>query len=471
MAESRSITSRDEIRQLVGQQLQYLLEKSNWEGIKTLLVSTQPVDVAEAINTLQHWQQVIVFRLLPKHKFIAVYEHLDPSIQQDLLVNFKRQESIDIVEGMSPDERIKLFDELPAELISELLNQLSPKERQATAWLLGYSEGSAGRLMTTKYIALYQEWTVAGALEEIRYQAQASETIYSLPVIDSKRQLCGTISLREIVLASTESHIQEIITRDVISVWTDTDQEEAARMLQRYDLIALPVIDREQYLVGIITFDDIIDILEQETTEDIYTLSGVQTAEKSYFRTSIATATRKRIFWLVLLLVTNTFTSMLIDAQQDVLQAIVILSTFIPLLIDTGGNVGAQSSTVFVRGLSTSELSKDNILLALKRELFTGAILGSMMGLVAGIWAFFMQGDSGIALTVGITLFAIAILASFVGSVLPYFLKSFKFDPALISAPLITTIMDITGIWLYFQTARHILHERLDLSQLPKLFV
>ncbi|MEL7476860.1 MAG: magnesium transporter, partial [Cyanobacteria bacterium J06555_12] len=349
-----TVEERAELRHLVRQQLERLLEEGNLQGAKSLLVPVLPADIAEAIEGLPEAKQAIAFRLLSKDEAIEVYEQLDSSVQQTLIEEFKRQEVLDIVDKMSPDDRARLFDELPAKVIARIVGQLSPAERKATALLLGYEQNTAGRIMTPEYISLKETFTVTQAIDRIRSLADETETVYYLYVTDAARRLTGILSLRDLVTAYPNQTIGEIMTRDVVSVNTDTDQEEVARIIQRYDFIAAPVVDAEHRLVGIITVDDIIDILEEETTEDIYNLGGVQSGREDYFQTNLLTVARRRVVWLFVLLFTNTVTGSIIDRQEELLK--VLLISFIPLLTGTGGNVGAQSSTVVIRGLNTAEI-------------------------------------------------------------------------------------------------------------------
>ncbi|MFB2876798.1 magnesium transporter [Floridanema aerugineum] len=454
---STQINSRQELRDLVRSQLQALLEQENLPGAKALLVPVQPVDIAEAIERLPETMQAIAFRLLSKDEAIEVYEHLDSRVQQALIKQFKQQEVLDIVDQMSPDDRARLFDELPAKVVRRLIEQLSPTERQATTQLLGYKANTAGRIMTPEYISLKEEMTVTQALERIRRLANVTETIYYLYVTDAARHLTGILSLRHLVTAQTEQTIGEIMTREVVFVYTTTDQEEVAEIIQHYDFIALPVVDTEKRLVGIVTVDDVIDVLEQETTEDIYTLGGLQAGGDNYFQTNLLSVARKRVGWLLILLVTNTATSAVIRGQEDVLERVVALAAFIPLLIDTGGNVGAQSSTVVIRGLNTKDVRLDQALRIIQREASAGLLLGLMLGVVVTIWAYFLQGNLAVALSVGISLLAIALLASVSGSALPFLFSSLKLDPALMSAPFITTAVDVVGVFIYLSVARLIL--------------
>ncbi len=449
--------ARKELRELVRSQLKALLEQGDFKGAKAILQPVQEADIAEAIEGLPETMQVIAFRLLSKDEAIGVYEYLDSSVQQSLCEKFKRQEVIDIVDKMSPDDRAKLFDELPAVLVRRLLGELSPTEREATAQLLGYEASTAGRIMTPEYISLKESFTVTQALDRIRSLAKTTETIYSLYVTDAARSLTGILSLRDLVTSPLEKTVGEIMTREVVSVQTGTDQEEVARLIQRYDFLAVPVVDREQRLVGIITVDDAIDILEQEAAKDIYALGGVQSGGDNYFQTDLITVARKRVVWLFVLLLTNTVTGSIIRAQEDLLQQVVALAAFIPLLTGTGGNVGAQSSTVVIRGLNTDEITAMGPMKIIVREGMAGALLGAILGTVATAWAYILQGNLAVAIAVGVSLLAIAMLASIAGSALPFLFRSLGLDPALMSAPFITTAVDVLGVLIYFSLARLIL--------------
>jgi magnesium transporter len=449
--------SRQEIQELVREQLQVLLEEKNFQGAKALLVPVQFADIAEAIEGLPEATQAIAFRLLSKEEAIEVFEYLDPSVQQTLLEDFKRQDVQEIVDHMSPDDRARLFDELPAKIVRRLLQQLSPAERDATALLLGYAPNTAGRIMTPEYLSIKENLTVTQALAQIRSLANLRETIYYMYVTDDARRLTGILSLRDLIVAQPEQIIGNIMTRDVVYVNTNTDQEEVARTIQHYDFVAIPVVDTEQRLVGIVTVDDVLDILEQETTEDIYALGGLESGGDNYFQTNLFTVARKRVVWLLVLLVTNSATAAVISNQEEILEQVVALAFFIPLLIDTGGNVGAQSSTVVIRGLNTEDVRPQEAWTVVRREAIAGVLLGAMLGAVVIIWAFFFQGNWGVATTVGISLFFICVLASVSGSALPFLFRALGLDPALMSAPFITTAVDVLGVLIYLNLARWIL--------------
>ncbi|HEY9674290.1 MAG TPA: magnesium transporter [Waterburya sp.] len=455
---SLQTVSRSELPQVVCSELQLLLEQGNLQDAKALLIPIQPVDVAEAIEGLPEAMQAIAFRLLPKDEAIEVYEYLDSSVQESLIEKFKHQEVLDIVDKMSPDDRARLFDELPPKVVRRLVEELSVEEREATAQLLGYEGDTAGRIMTPEYISLTDKLTVSETLERIRSLANASEVIYYLYVTDGAGHLSGIVSLRDLVTSQPQQTLGEIMTRDVVYVHTDTDQKEVARLIQRYDFLAVPVVDREHRLVGIVTVDDVIDILERETTKDIYALGGgVQSEGDNYFQTNLLTVARKRVVWLFVLLLTNTVTGSIIRSQESILQQVVTLAAFIPLLTGTGGNVGAQSSTVVIRGLNTDEIKDLGVAQVVFREAMAGALLGTILGTVATVWAYFLQGNFFVALSVGVSLVAIAILASVAGSALPFLFRSLGFDPALMSAPFITTAVDVLGVLIYFKIASSVL--------------
>jgi len=441
------------VAELVAGQLKALLEAGNYDGAKLLLQPVQEVDAAEAIGNLPRTLQALAFRLLPKDEAITVYEYLPVDVQQTLLERLRSGEVLELVEAMSPDDRVRLFDELPAKVVRRLQAELSPAERRVTAQLLGYAPETAGRLMTTEFIDLKEFHSVAQALAIVRRLARDTETIYALYVTDGARKLTGMLSLRDLVVADPEARIGDVMTREVVSVGTDTDQEEVARAIQRYDFLAIPVVDREQRLVGIVTVDDVIDVIEQEATRDLYAAGAVQAGdEDDYFRSNLFAIARRRVVWLLVLLVANSGTSAVIADQEQVLEQLVLLAAFIPLLIGTGGNVGAQSSTVVIRGLSTQRIQQLGLARAVARETMAGALLGLLLALVVLPWAWFSGGPL-VAGAVATSLLAISTLAALAGSSLPLLFARLKLDPALMSAPFITTVVDVAGVFIYLQTA------------------
>lgn len=443
------------IAEVVARQLEGLLEAANYDGAKLLLQPVQPVDAAEAIGTLPRTLQALAFRLLPKDEAIEVYEYLEPAVQQSLLERMRSGEVLELVEEMSPDDRVRLFDELPAKVVRRLLAELSPAERRVTAQMLGYEAETAGRLMTPEFIDLKEFHSAAQALEIVRRRARDTETIYALYVTDASRHLTGMLSLRDLVTADPEQRLGDVMTREVVSVSTDTDQEEVARIIQRYDFLAVPVVDREERLVGIVTVDDIIDVIQQEATRDLYAAGALQAGdEDDYFQSNLFTIARRRVVWLLVLLLANSGTAAVIASEDAVLKQVVVLAAFIPLLIGTGGNVGAQSSTVVIRGLSTQRLQALGPALAIGREAVAGALLGLLMLLVVVPWAAYVShGNWVVAGAAGISLVAITTLAATAGAALPLLFNRIGLDPALMSAPFIATATDVAGVFIYLQTA------------------
>ena len=435
-------------------ELQELLVAGNYDTAKLILEPSQPVDIAEAIGSLPQILQALAFRLLKKNEAIEVYEYLDPIVQQTLLDRLRSGEVLEIVEKMSPDDRVQLFDELPAKVVRKFLSALSPGERKVTAELLGYQPETAGRLMTTEFIDLKEMQTAEEALSLIRKRAPFTETIYSLYVTDKERHLTGILSLRDLVTADPQMQIGEVMTRDVVNTTTDTNQEEVARAIQRYDFLALPVVDKENRLVGIVTVDDLIDVIEQEATRDIYAAGAVQAGdEDDYFQSGLFTIARRRIVWLLILVLANGITTKVIAMNDQILSEVVILAAFIPLLIGTGGNVGAQSSTVVIRGLSTQKIKSLGALKAISKEAITGAMLGILMLFVVIPFAWWQGDGLLIGLAVGISLLSITTLAATAGAMLPLLFDRMGLDPALMSSPFITTATDIAGVFIYLNTA------------------
>tara|TARA_Y100001970_G_scaffold294301_1_gene450107 strand:+ start:10761 stop:12170 length:1410 start_codon:yes stop_codon:yes gene_type:complete len=441
-------------RESVSNSLEEMLLAGNYGEVKNLLEHIQPVDAAEAIGSLPLILQALAFRLLKKNEAIEVYEYLEPIVQQSLLDRLRSGEVLELVEKMSPDERVRLFDELPAKVVRRFLSALSPGERKVTAELLGYEPETAGRLMTTEFIDLKELQTVEQALSLVRRRAPYTETIYSLYVTDKERHLTGILSLRDLVTAEPSSLINEVMTKDVVNVATNSNQEDVARAIQRYDFLALPVVDRENRLVGIVTVDDLIDVIEQEATRDIYAAGAVQAGdEDDYFQSGLFTIARRRVVWLIVLVIANGLTTKVIAMNDEVLRQVVLLTAFIPLLIGTGGNVGAQSSTVVIRGLSTERIQTLGPFKAVIRETLAGALLGLLMLVVVIPFAWW-QGESPlVGAAVGISLISITTLAATAGSALPLMFDRMGLDPALMSAPFITTATDIAGVLIYLRTA------------------
>ncbi len=434
-----------------------LIESRNLKILREHLMAMDPVDISILLESVPEEEMALAFRLLPKDVAVEVFDDFDGPTQHRLLESLTHHAVGQLLEAMSPDDRAELLEEVPASVTRRLLGLLSAEQRQVTLQLLGYEEGTAGREMTPYFVDLRSNMTVEQAMERIHRLSMDRETIYVCYVIDPQRHLQGTVSLRELVLASPDSKVGDIVSPNPKRVFTHSDREEAARVLRDNELLAVPVVDREDRLVGIITQDDVADIMEEEVTEDIYRFGAVQGTERGYFTTRVFSVVRRRISWLLLLLVVNTATASIIAGQEALLAEVVLLAAFIPLLIGTGGNIGAQSATVVIRGLATGEIRPRRAVSIIGREVSVGLLLGMALGLAVLLWAFWLGRDSRVSMVVALTLVSVAVLATAVGSVLPFLFRLSKVDPALVSAPLVTTVMDISGVGVYFAVAHMLL--------------
>jgi len=408
------------------------------------------IDAGDYIADLPTEQRAIAFRLLNKDQAIAVFEYLPSEVQEELLGSLQTTQIAQIVEAMRPDDRAELFDELPAGVVKRVLKQLSISERQATVTILGYPEGTAGRVMTTEYVRLRQGLTVGDALEKIRSSDSDKETVYYAYVTDENRTLTRVVSLRQLIFARPDVFIRDLASDRVIKVYTETPQEETAQLMKRYDLLALPVVDRENRLVGIITIDDVVDILEQEATEDIQKIAGVGGGDESSLSHPLDKL-RNRLPWLLGIMGLYIGASSAIAPFQKTIAMIPVLAVIMPLFSNTGGTVGIQALTVTIRSLGVGEVSLEDTWTILRKEciagLGTALALGTMMIVLALIWT---PGDERwVAVVAGLVMAANTITAVTLGTLLPMALKGLNLDPALVSGPLVTTLLDSIGFILF----------------------
>ena len=430
------------------------LESRDMEGLKATLNRAEEVEILQAFYDLSPEEQVIAFRLLDKANALAIFEQLDTEEQENLLSSFTNEAAIEFVNEMAPDDRVRLLDELPATVAKKLLSSISPEERDITNLLLGYRDETAGRIMTTEYISLRRNMTVEEALQKIREQAADKETVYTLYVTDSAKRLRGVLSLKDLILAKPIDTISYVMTKNTISVSTDTDQEEVARVLQEMDLLAIPVVDNEDRLVGIVTVDDAMDVLEEEATEDIFNQAGLAGSEADRSEVlvngNLWRIWRVRLPFLCITLLGGLLAGLIMDTFEEALEAILAVAFFIPLIMDTGGSVGTQSSTVFARGLVLGHINMKKFLRHFVKEIGVGFSIGAVMGTAAGTIAAIWQGSIMLGLAVGLALMTTATLASLLGFLVPFILIKVKADQAAGSAPLITTIKDMAGLLIYF---------------------
>lgn len=429
-----------------------LLDNKQYRLLRERLADSEPTHVADLLAGIPVDEAVIAFRLLPKSLAISVFDYMDGAFQNQLLEAFSDQAARSFLEAMPPDDRTELLEEVPAKVARRLLQILSPDQRRVTLQLLGYEADTAGREMTPLFVDLHGDMTVAQALERIRRLAINRETVYVCYVMDRRRHLIGTVSLKDLVIADPDAKVSDIMTPDPSFVSTNTDREEVARELREDNLLAIPVVDAEQRLVGIITHDDVADIIEEETTEDIYRFGAVPGTERGYFASRILSIGRRRGVWLLMLMMANIVTGRIIFQQAD-FPKLALLAAFIPLLIANGGNAGAQSATVVIRGLATGEVNPRRALAVISREAAIGAVLGVALGAIALGLAYAMTRDLEVALVVSITLLIVSVMATLAGGALPFVFRRVNVDPALVSAPVIATIMDICGVALYFGIA------------------
>jgi magnesium transporter len=430
--------------------------------LKYDLNKLQPVDVGEYITQLPKNQRALAFRLLNKSQAIDVFEYLPPEVQEELINSLHDVQVVQIVEAMSPDDRAELFDELPAKVVKRLLQELSIEQRQATATILGYPEGTAGRLMTTEYVWLREGLTVGEALSKIRRQDEDKETIYYAYVTDNNRKLVRVVSLRQLLFTFPDVLIKEIASQRVLKVHTETPQEEVAQIMKRYDLIAIPVVDREDRLVGIITIDDVVDILEEEATEDIQKLAGLSGSDEGPLSPPLVTL-RNRLPWLLGIMCLYIGASSAIAPFQPTIAAVPVLAVIMPLFSNTGGTVGIQALTVTIRGLGVGEVTPKDTLKILRKELTAGLgtalTLGITMVMLSLIWA--PPQERWVSIVAGTVMMINTLVAVTLGTLLPMGLKRLKLDPALVSGPLVTTMLDAIGFMIFLtmiSTALNVFH-------------
>ncbi|MDB9473820.1 magnesium transporter [Dolichospermum circinale CS-1225] len=430
---------------MLTQEIRSSLDIADLNQLKCDLNCLQPVDVGDYISQLPEKQRAIAFRLLNKDQAIDVFEYLPTEVQEELINSLHDAQVVHLVEEMSPDERAELFDELPAGVVKRLLQQLSPEQRQATSTILGYPEGTAGRVMTTEYVRLRRGLTVGEALSKIRLQDEDKETIYYAYVTDDNRKLVSVVSLRQLLFTFPDVLIKDIASPHVVKVRTETPQEEVARIMQRYDLIAMPVVDREDRLVGIITIDDVVDILEEEATEDIQKLAGVSGDEEALSPPHITI--RKRLPWLLGIMGLYIGAASAIAPFQSVIAAVPVLAVIMPIFSNTGGTVGIQALTVTIRSLGVGDVTPEDTWKILRKELLAGLgtalALGITMIALSLIWA--KPQEKWVALIAGVVMATNTMVAVTLGTLLPMALKRCKLDPALMSGPLVTTMLDTIG--------------------------
>ena len=440
------------------ERIESLIEDKRYADIKRMLSDMNEHDIAEVLEELHHKEVIKLFRLLPKDIAADVFSYLETDTEARIITSLTESEAAEIINDMAADDATDLMDEMPANVVTKLLNKVDSETRREINQLLKYPDNSAGSIMTVEYLDFKEYNTIKDALKKIRNEYDEKETINVCFITDKKRELIGTVTLKDLVVHDENTPLSEIMDQDFISVSTLTDQEDVAKLIQEYDVTSVPVVDSEQKLVGIITIDDVVDIIEAEATEDIEKMAAILPTEKSYLKLSIFDIWKSRIPWLLLLMISATFTGKIIQHYETALASMVILTSFIPMLMDTGGNAGGQASVTIIRSLSLNDIEFSDLLKVIWKEFRVSLIIG--ITLAAANFVKLMLVDkvsTSVALVVCLTLVLTVSIAKIVGCSLPIFAKKLGFDPAVMASPFITTIVDAISLIVYFNIAVHLL--------------
>ncbi len=434
-----------------------LLKKKEFKAVRSILEVMNTVDIAALLAELEDKEMILAFRLIEKAKAAEVFAEMSSSMQTYLVEMFTEKELKDLIDELYMDDTVDLLEELPANLVTRILEQVDKERRAQINTILNYPEDSAGSIMTTEYVDLRRTTTVKEAMDHIKQTGIHKETIYTCYVLENRR-LVGIVSAKDLMTMDDDMTMEELMETEIISVTTHTDQEEAVHLLSKYDLLALPVLDQQGYMVGIVTVDDAMDVLVDETTEDMEIMNALSPSEQPYFETGVIKHARNRIGWLLVLMLSATLTQTIIAHYQEAFTAVPLLVSFIPMLTDTGGNCGSQSSTLIIRGIALDEIHFKDIFKVIFKEFRVAILVGAALAVVNGIYMVIRYHDTMLALLVSISLVATILIAKLIGCVLPLVAKKLRLDPAIMAAPLITTIVDVCSIMVYFQVATHLLH-------------
>lgn len=440
------------------EELKELLDTKQYTGLRQKLMELNEADIAAVMEEMENQEMLKIFRILPKDLAADVFSYMEVENQQFIITSLSERDAANIIDNLMADDATDFLEEMPASVVKKLLSLASPETRRDINHLLRYPEDSAGSIMTVEFVDLKENLTVQNAIERIRMIGVDSETINICYVLDSRRTLIGTVALRNLLLSAPDAVIGDIMHENVISINTMMDQEEVARQFQKYDFTAMPVVDQENRLVGIITVDDIVDILTKEATEDIERMAAIVPTDKPYMRTGIFETWKKRIPWLLLLMVSATFTERIISSAEEALSACVILTAYIPMLMGTGGNAGGQSSGTIIRGLSLEEIEFEDMTRVIWKEFRVALLCGLTLFVVCyGKLLFFDKVGGSVALVICLTLLCTLLIAKIVGSVLPMLAQKIGLDPAVMASPFITTIVDALSLIIYFNIATKLL--------------
>jgi magnesium transporter len=437
------------------------IAERNFSALRELFHEMPPADVAEVILDLPEDEQVIIFRLLPNPLAADVFEYLDVDAQQQLLRAMAHEQVVAILNEMSPDDRTALLEEMPSAAARQLIKVLTPQERRIAQALLGYPEDSVGRLMTPDFIAIHDDWTVKEVLDHIREFGQDTETLNVIYVVDERGKLTDDLRMREFLLRPLDAKVSDFRDRTFVALKVNQSQEEALNAFRKYDRVALPVTDSNDVLVGIVTADDMLDVAEEEATEDIQKFGGMEAVDEPYMRTPLLMMVRKRAGWLVVLFLGEMLTASAMSYYEGEIAKAVVLALFLPLIISSGGNSGSQASMLIIRAMALGEITLADWFRVMRKEIISGLMLGAVLGIIGfmrvALWAQFstIYGPHWllVALTVGFALVGVVLWGSLSGSMLPFILRRVGADPATSSAPFVATLVDVTGLVIYFSIA------------------
>lgn len=448
--------------QIINSEIEHLLTEKDWVKLKDVLKNIPAVDIAEFLEDTEPEVAIVIFRLLLKPKAGEVFAYLSTSKGKELLEVFSRQQLKDVMNTLEPDDLVTLVEELPGRLTQKVLWSIKPEDQAEVLKLLGYPEQSIGRLMNTRLVRIVSTWTIEKSLQHIREFGDQAETINVIYVVDEEGKLIDDLRLTQIVMSDPQTRISEIMDHSFIALQAIDDQEEAVRMLGKYDRVALPVVDTDGVLVGLVTMDDVFDVAEEEATEDMQLMAGMHALDTHYSETGIFEMVRKRIGWLTVLFLGQMLTVSALASFEDTLAAAAILAFFIPMIISSGGNSGSQAATLIIRAISTGDIEERDWRKIFLRELLSGLMLGLIVGIMGGIVIAYWLHLRGEVLdllmvyqilTVALSLVGVIIFGNLIGAMLPFIMTKLGFDPAITSAPFVATLVDVTGIIIYFSIA------------------
>ena len=442
-----------ELEENIEEKIEEFIKEKKYTELKALLKEMKSADISAILDDLNKEEAVIVFRLLSKEKAGMTFSYMETDMREKLIQNLTDSELKSVLDELFMDDTVDLIEEMPSNVVTRILRTVNRNDRKIINELLKYPDDSAGSVMTTEFIDLRENMTIEQALDRIRKIGTDSETIYTCYVLDKDRILKGIIDIKDILLAKEDSLIRDLMETNIISVNTLEDQEEVAKAFDKYDLYALPVVDNENRLVGIITVDDAMDVLQEEVDEDFNKMAAITPTEDGYFETSVFKHAKSRIVWLLVLMLSSAITGAIITNYENAFAAVPVLVAFIPMIMGTGGNCGSQSSTLIIRGLATDELELKDVFKILWKEIRVAVIVGVILAFVNGLRIFVQYDSLQLAVTIGLSITVTVIMAKSIGCLLPLLAKKLKLDPAIMAAPLISTIVDILSILIFFQIA------------------